>query len=212
MQKIAAALPEKNLIAAAQTGTDSSGTRVSAQQRSAARVMLAALEESQKIVQDQHCRPWLAGLLALARTQRKIAGRKVVIYFEQAAQLDSDAKDMLLNIAGEANRSGVSIYTVDTNAVDEQAGQGLLATVAIGGVMATNRMNPSPTTTGTGAGTQTVAAPPPGSITAGNDSLTGIETEGLSGYKSPMAQLAENTGGAYITASDRLKKPLATDD
>lgn len=203
-----AALPEKNLIAAAQTGTDSSGTHVNAQERSAARMMLAALEESQKIVQDQHCRPWLAGLMALARTEHKIAGRKVVIYFQQASLLDSDAKDMLLNIAGEANRSGVSIYTVDANAVDEQAGEGLVAAVAIGGVMATNRMNPTPSTSGSGTGTVGLPAPPPGSITAGNDSLTRIETEGLSGYKSPLAQLAESTGGSYITASDRLKKPL----
>ena len=203
-----AASPEKNLIAVAQTGTDSSGARASAQQRTSARITLAALEESQKIVQDQHCRPWLAGLLALARTQRKIAGRKAVIYFEQASQLDSDARDMLLNIAGEANRVGVSIYIVDTNAVDEQAGQGLLAAMAIGGVVATNHMAPPATTTGSGAATQTVAAPPPGSVTAGNDALGRIETEGLSGFKSPMAQLAETTGGAYITASDRLKKPL----
>ena len=57
-----AALPEKNLIAAAQTGSDSSGTRVSAQQRSAARVMLAALQESQKIAQDEHCRALARGL------------------------------------------------------------------------------------------------------------------------------------------------------
>ena len=203
-----AALPEKNLIAAAQTGTDSSGNRVSVQQRSAARTMLAALQESQKVAQDEHCRPWLAGLLALARTQHQIPGRKVVIYFEQGSQLDSNAKDMLLSIAGAANRSGVSIYTVDTNAVDEQAGQGLLATVAIGGVMSTARMNPISSTTGTGAGTQTVAMAPAGSITAGNDSLNRLETEGMTGYKSPMAQLAENTGGAYMTASDHLKKPL----
>jgi VWFA-related protein len=203
-----AELPEKNLIATAQTGTDSSGTHVNTQERNSARVMLAALEESQKIVQDQHCRPWLAGLLALARTEHKIPGRKVVIYFEQAAQLDSDARDMLLNIAGEANRSGVSIYTVDANAVDEQAGEGMLAAVAIGGVMATSRMNPTSTTSGSGAGMVGLPAPPPGSITAGNDSLTRIETEGLSGYKSPLAQLAESTGGSYITASDRLKKPL----
>ncbi len=200
--------PEKKLIAAAQTGTDSSGTHLSAQQRIVARVMLASLQDSQKIVQDQHCRPWLGGLLALARTQHEITGRKVVIYFEQGQQLDSNAKDMLLTIAGAANRSGVSIYTVDTNAVDEQAGQGLLASAAIGGVMATARMNPVSATTGTGAGTQAVAMAPAGSITAGNDSLNRLETEGLSGYKSPMAQLAENTGGAYITASDRLKKPL----
>jgi len=157
-----AALPEKNLIAEAQTGMDSSGTHVNVQERSSARVMLAALEESQKIVQDQHCRPWLAGLLAIARTEHKIAGRKVVIYFEQATQLDSDARDMLLNIAGEANRSGVSIYTVDANAVDEQAGEGLLAAVAIGGVMATNRMNPTSSTVGSGPGTIGVPGPPPG--------------------------------------------------
>ena len=160
----AASVPEKNLIAAAQTGTDSSGTRVSVQQRSTARVILASLQDSQKIGQDEHCRPWLAGLLALARTQHQIPGRKVVIYFEQGQQLDSNAKDMLLTIAGAANRSGVSIYTVDTNAVDEQAGQGLLATVAIGGQMATARMNPTSATTGTGAGTQAVATPPPGSV------------------------------------------------
>jgi VWFA-related protein len=203
-----AALPEKDLIAAAQTGTDSSGAHVNAEQRSVARAMLASLEESQKIVQDQHCLPSLAGLLALARTQRQFAGRKVVIFFEQAPPLDSNAKDMLLTVAGAANRSGVSIYTVDANAVDEQAGQGLLATQAIGGVMATNRMNPTATTSGSGSGMVGLPAPPPGSIAAGADSLTRLETEGLSGYKSPLAQLAENTGGAYITASDRLKKPL----
>jgi VWFA-related protein len=203
-----AALPEKNLIAAAQTGTDSSGKHVNTDQRNVARVMLASLEESQKIVQDQHCRPWLAGLLALAHTQRQLTGRKVVIFFEQAAGLDSNARDMLLSIAGAANRAGVSIYTVDANAVDEQAGEGMLATVAIGGVMTSNRLNPTPTTAGSGSGMVGLPSPPPGSITAGNDSLNRLENEGLSGYKSPLAKLAADTGGAYITASDRLKKPL----
>ena len=202
-----AALPEKNLISAAQAGTDSFGTRISAKQRISARVMLAALQESQKIAQEEHCRPWLAGLLALARTEHQIPGRKVVIYFEHGPQLDSNAKDMLLTIAGTANRSSVSIYTVDTNAVDEQAGQGLLATVAIGGVMAASRM-PRPEASPTTGPPQTTPAPPPGSVSAGNTSLNRLETEGMAGYKSPMAQLAENTGGAYITASDRLKKPL----
>jgi VWFA-related protein len=202
----AAALPEKNLIAAAQTGTDSSGAHVSAQQRNVARVMLAALEESQTIVQDQHCRPWLAGLLALARTQHQIAGRKVVIYFEQGPQLDSNAKDMLLSIAGAANRSGVSIYTIATNAVDEQAGQGLLAAVAIGGITSTARMN-NPISPATGP-PQATPAPPPGSVAAGADSIDQIEYEGLAGFKNPLAELAGRTGGTYITASDRLKKPL----
>ncbi len=112
---------------------------------------------------------------------------------------------MLPTIAGSANRSGVSIYAVDANAIDEQAGQGLLATMAIGGVIATNRMNPAPT----GAATRTaIPSAPAGSITAGADSLNRLESEGLSGYKNPLAELAGNTGGAYIAASDSLKKPL----
>ena len=204
----AAALPEKNLIAAAQTGMDSTGTRVSAQQRSSARVMLAALEESQKIVQDQHCRPWLAGLLALARTEHEFAGRKVVIYFEQRPQLDSNAKDMLISIAGEANRSGVGIYTVDTNAVDEQAGEGLIASTAIANAApginaAANSATPS-------AGNSTLSTPrlPSGMITQIGDTLSQIQFEGLSGSKNPLAELAVSTGGAYITASDHVKKPL----
>jgi len=200
-----AALPEKELIAEAQTGADSSGARVNTKDRSAARIMLASLQESQRIVEDQHCMPAIAGLLALARTQGQITGRKVVIFFEQGPQLDSNAKDMLRSIAGAANRSSVSIYAVDANAVDDQAGEGLLATMAIGGVMATNRMNPPPT----GAATRSaVPMAPAGSITAGGDSLNRLETEGLAGYKNPLAELAGNTGGTYIVASDNLKKPL----
>jgi hypothetical protein len=37
---------------------------------------LASLEESQRIVQDQHCLPALAGLLALARTEHQVADEK----------------------------------------------------------------------------------------------------------------------------------------
>lgn len=202
-----AALPEKNLIAAAQTGNDSSGTRVGVQDRSSARVLLAALEESQKIVQDQHCRPWLAGLLALARTEHKIAGRKVVIYFEQATQLDLDAKDMLLNIAGEANRSGVSIYTVDANAIDEQAGEGLIASAAIASAAPSINSNAHAGSTQP-SGTTGQPQLPAGMQAQIGDTLSQLQLDGLAGYKSPMAVLAESTGGVYIMASDRLKKPL----
>jgi VWFA-related protein len=201
----ATALSEKNLITVAESGADNSETPLGAGKRALSKVLLNSLQESQRIVQDQHCLPSLAGLLALARAQSQIPGRKIVIYFEQGRPLDSNAKDMLPSIAGAANRASVSIYAVDANAVDEQSGQGLLTTMAIGGVIATNRMNPAPT----GAETRTaVPRAPPGSITAGNDSLGRIETEGLSGYQNPLAQLAADTGGAYIASADNLKKPL----
>jgi VWFA-related protein len=205
----AAALPEKNLISVAQTGTDASGTRVSAEERSVARVMLAALEESQRIVQDQHSQPSLAGLLALARTERQISGRKVVIYFVQGMQLDSNAQDMLPSIIGAANRAGLSIYPVDANAVDEQAGEGLVASAAIATVAPGIRAAAnSATSSGSGSGTQPLPVLPPGMIAQIGDTLTKVEFEGLSGYKNPLAELAGGTGGAYVAASSSLKKPL----
>ena len=44
--ELGAALPEKNLISVAQTGTDSYGTEVSAEERDVVRMTLASLEES----------------------------------------------------------------------------------------------------------------------------------------------------------------------
>ncbi len=206
-QEDPAMLPEKNLIAAAQTGVDSSGEHVHAEQRKVDQVMLSSLQESQKIAQDQHCLPSLAGLLALARTQRQFAGRKVVIFFEEAPALDANARDMLLTIAGAANRSGVSIYTVDANPFNEQAGEGLIATSAI--VTATPIVNANANSS-IPSGVSGLSQPrlPQGMIDQIGNTLMQMEFEGLSGYKNPLASLAQNTGGAYITASDHLKKPL----
>jgi VWFA-related protein len=198
----ASALPEKNLIAITQTGTDSSGARVSTKDRSAARIMLASLQESQRIVQDQHCQASLAGLLALARIQRQITGRKVVVYFEQGPQLDSNARDMLRTIIGAANRSGLSIYSVDVNALDPSSREGLIATVAIGGA----RIGaPAPLS---GPAAQTPEPYGPGMITEIGEQYNRFENDGLAGASEPLGEMAISTGGAYILSTDNLKKPL----
>jgi len=202
------AQPEKNVMAAAQTGMDPSGTRVSAEQRNAAQVTLAALEESQRITQDQHSAPGLASLLALARTQRQLAGRKVIIYFAQGMTLNTDAKDMLRSIIGAANRSGVSVYAVDANGIDQQAGEGLVAAMAMGGVAAAIRSGAGPTAGGGAGGGLAGPQLPPGMLSQISDTADQIEYEGLSGYKNPLAELAASTGGAYIVPTDSLKKPL----
>jgi VWFA-related protein len=196
------ALAEKNLIAAAQTGTDSSGARVSTKDRNAARIMLASLQESQRIVQDQHCQPSLAGLLALARTQRQIPGRKVVIYFEQGPQLDSNARDMLRTIIGAANRSGVSIYSVDVNALDPNNREGLIATAAIGGA---RTGAPAPLS---GPAAQVPEPYGPGMTTEIGEQYNRFENDGLAGASDPLGEMAIRTGGAYILSTDNLKKPL----
>jgi VWFA-related protein len=201
-----AAQPEKELIAVAQTGVDPAGTSVSAQRRMEARMMLATLEESQQIVQDQHSQPALSGLLALARTERKIPGRKTVIFFAQGLQVDSDARDMVRSIVGAANRVGVSFYTIDVNALDQQASEGMVATIAMGNVMSTARMSPAPAASGVDT-TPGVHAPP-GMATQVSDQMSRAENEGLAGYQDPLAELAGGTVGAYIGGADSLRKPL----
>jgi hypothetical protein len=124
--------PEKNIVAITQIGTDASGNSVSANDRAMAKVLLAGLQESQRIVQDQSIQPTLAGLLALARTQSVLSGRKVVIYFTQGFQMDANAIDSVHSIVGAANRSGVTIYVVDLSALDERTSNQMLAAIGMG--------------------------------------------------------------------------------
>lgn len=202
----ATAQAEKKLIAVAQTGADASGVRVVANERTVAQVMLATLEESQRIVQEQHSLPSLSALLALARTQRQIPGRKVVIYFAQGLHVDSNSNDMLLSIVGAANRAGVSIYPIDANPLSMQADQGMLAAVALGNVKSA-LAQASPGAVRDSAGNPTPQAIP-GLATSMKFGVDRSQIDLLAGYKDPLLELAGGTGGAYIRAGDNLRKPL----
>jgi VWFA-related protein len=205
----AAAEPEKNLVAVAQTGVNLAGTRVSAEERHIAQVLLTGLEDSQKIMQDQHAHAALAALLALSRTQHQISGRKVVIYFAQGLRTDSNSGDMLRSIVHAANRSGVSIYAVDANALSPEADQGLVAMMAIGGLKSGNAQGGgAASTSGSGSGMQPLPQLPPGLQTQISDTFAKLESGNPSDNGGPLSQLAISTGGAYIGASDKIKKPL----
>jgi VWFA-related protein len=205
----AAAEPEKNLVAVAQTGVNVSGARVSAEERHIAQVLLSGLEDSQKITQDQHAQPALAALLALSRTQHQISGRKVVIYFAQGLRTDSNSGDMLRSIVHAANRSGVSIYAVDANALSPEADQGLVAMMAIGGMKSAGAQAGSSASV-SGSGTALAPTPqlPGGMQTQISDTFAKLESGNPSDNGGPLSQLAISTGGAYIGASDKIKKPL----
>jgi hypothetical protein len=69
---------EKELLAVVRTGALPSGAHVSVEDRARAQRMMSALEESQRVVQDQHAAATLAGLLALSKAQQGVAGRKPI--------------------------------------------------------------------------------------------------------------------------------------
>jgi VWFA-related protein len=194
------ALPEKNLMAVAETGKNLSGATASDQERATARIMLISLQEAERIVQDQHAQPVLSGLLALARTERQISGRKAIIYFAQGLDADITNEDMFRSIIGAANRSGVSLYVINSNGEDTQATAGMVASNAVSSAVIARELAP-----GNGS-----ALPPglrPTNTTLGSR-LERLQMDGLSVHEDPLDTLAANTGGAYVAAGENPKKPL----
>jgi len=209
-----AVLAEKRLISAVQSGAVQSGavqsgigqgpSRASANDRAAEKAVLASLTESRRIVQDQHTQASLAGLLALVHSQTAIPGRKLVIYFTEGLQPDADERDTLRSIAGAADRAEVSIYVINKTAVDTRLMEGLMQSQAMGALAAYNHFNPPPS----GPAAQTPTTFSGGMLSQVGEQITRVEGEGLAGNKDPLAELAANTGGAYIFSEDNLKKPF----
>lgn len=202
---------EKELIAIARTGVDSAGTRVDLTVRAHAQMLLTALELARQIRQDQHALPNLAGLLGLARSQQKVTARKCVIYFTQNMQLDSAAKEMVRTIAGAANQAGVTLYVVDMNALDV-GGQHQIDS-ALGAQNIAFNPGPQPVA---GSGGMASSVPSQQMGPSGPTSTVGMAVDWLrqsdphpfSEIKSPLADMAKQTGGGYIDAQDSIKRPL----
>ena len=224
---------EKNLIAVARTGVDSAGAHVSVEERARCQVLLTALEDSQKIRHDEHAMLNLAGLLALVRAQQHIAERKTIVYFTRNMLLDNAAKEMLKTIAGAATEAGVSIYTVDMDAVN--FGKNYQEDNANLNGQAPYSPAPTITTVTDGSGvSHTISSGIPLQQRGGGDIQGAPSPDGrgnmwgqsqdvllatdfmrgrgdptaLIDTKNPLSELSKNTGGIYIDAQNGLKKPL----
>jgi VWFA-related protein len=216
----AAEQAEKNLIAVARTGLDASGRHVDLKERARAQTVLKALEDAQLIVQDQHANRSLAGILALVRSQQQLVERKAIIYFTLNELLDSGSKEMLKTISGAATKAGVTIYTVDLDAMNI-AGQRSMENALLNGQPA---YNPQPIATSPYSSyvpTQQQSSVPLG--TGGNFTWTpaadvAVMTDFMRGnnedpnrfrdIKNPISDLSKDTGGLYIDAQVNVKGPL----
>ena len=218
--------PERQVIAMARTGTDESGKALSARDRALAESMTAAIYDSGRIAQDQHLRPSLAGLLALAQSQQKLAQRKVVIYFTFSTDMqhDSHADTLLPSIVGAANRAGVSLYIVDLDSLDTSGsrhGQGDSGKAAMALAINSTSATASTSDNATPFGGNSPQTPAPSALNgAGSMNFAGglgfindmDDAQQLSGQAggyldSALQHLAQGTGGGYINR-DHLRKPL----
>ena len=215
---------EKELIATTQA--DSLSTDFA--DRARARLLLAALEDSQRTLEDHHDFPSLYAVQALAMSQKQITGRKIIIYFTHGLDANNDIRDAVKSVVGEANRAGVTIIAIDTNPFNRQAGDAMMVGAAMNsigsltpGVVEGAAMQasgravygsvglsqqgislPSPTVRGSGGQT------PWGTLEDMGANMENFEFDSLEGTKSPLALLAKETGGVYMQAGASVKGPL----
>ena len=177
-------------------------------QRANAKLLLAGLEESQRIIEERHALPSLAALEALTYSQRQISGRKFIFWFSRGVRTNSDVRDPIRSIAGEAGRAGVTICAIDANSIDQQVGGKLeaaiaLSTIGMGGAVSTSGLVQGNTSGSSGSFT-------PGAElnSASGHNTTNFQFSGMDADQSPVAKLASDTGGIYIRAGGSSKGQL----
>jgi VWFA-related protein len=209
-----AAQAEKDLIAIARSGADSSGRHVDVRERSQCATLLAALQDTHKVMQDQHTHLGLAGLMAIVRSQQRLNERKSIIYFTAGFQMDSGAKEMVKTITGAAARAGVTFYVVDMDALDVGTRHQLENAMLNGGAPYSPVPKPLP-----GVPVGTGGAPPMQQQGGGAFSTGPLGSSGdfmmrsdrgdpFAATKSPMADLAKDTGGTYLDAQENVNHQL----
>jgi len=218
-----AAQAEKDLISIARTGADSAGRHVDVTERALAQTLLRAMEDAQLVVQEQHANRELAGILGLVRSQQMLSQRKAIIYFTLNELMDSGSKQMLNTITGTATKAGVTIYTVDLDAMN-LAGRREVENARNQGEAG---FNPTPVATspytttiptqqasgGVLQGAPSTQGPVWGQAQdlAQMSSFSRGNNEDPNQYqeiKSPMSDLSKNTGGTYIDAQLSVRGPL----
>lgn len=186
-----AAEAEKQLISIAQTGSSPSAVYATVDDHTKAKMMLDALEESQRIVQDQHAQPALAGLLALAKAEQNLAGRKIIVLFSEGIYANSSTEDISREVVAASDRAGIGIYTVETGAMDTGSFSSLSKVykdTSMGNFGQNNMTNV------------------PGAL--GNLDRMGSEIDVRNARNDPLVLLANGTGGFSLRAADNLNKPL----
>ncbi|MGO9094744.1 MAG: VWA domain-containing protein [Bryobacteraceae bacterium] len=168
-------------------------TRGGPNQKSA-KLLLAQMLASQMMIQDTRYTPSVAGLLAVSQGQQEVPGRKTVVYFSQSLSWNRSDPETLRSIVKEANRSRVSIYSIDAHAVDPQAGAGLAVSGALARSANVSQTGVAPASSPT--------APAPTTDTLFSQQMGRFEDSEIIGGKTPLDAICQSTGGSHEYGGD----------
>ncbi len=104
------------LEAVTAAGADATGGSAAAQlgrEVAMADMVVNALRMTDTLQREQQGHSVLFAILALAKQQQKLAGRKTILFFSEGVQAPPTLEHVLLTAISEANRANVSVYAVD---------------------------------------------------------------------------------------------------
>jgi hypothetical protein len=192
---------EKALIASAH----SDALNISSTEHAEGKLILSALEQSQRILEERHSYPALAALQALVLSEQLQTSRKFIFYFSGETTWNSDARDILRSIVSLANRAGVTICVVNADSFNPKVNAAMEASLAssILGESGGGGLSAAGAVPGAGGAS-------PGAI------LNSVHVKDISGFESgfgdieqsPLITLTSGTGGIYIDASSSSKYQL----
>jgi VWFA-related protein len=177
--------PEGGTLSASQLG----------QEVAMADMVVNTLRMTDSLQREQQGRSVLFAVLALARQQQGLAGRKTILFFSEGVQTPPTLEHVLLASISEANRANVSVYGVDA--------RGLATTSTLDGAretlkQATDTSMMQQLSRGTRPVTQEEML-----LSDTTESALRMDAVGT------LRQLSESTGGMLIGNSNDVRKGVA---
>jgi len=80
-----------------------------------------ALRLTEALQREQQGRSSLFAILALARQQQALAGRKTILFFSEGVETPATLEHVLKSAISEANRANVSVYAVDARGLSTKS-------------------------------------------------------------------------------------------
>ncbi len=158
-------------------------------------VALKIVKTSEEMVRIQHASPIVGALIAMARQEKSLPGRKAILYISDGLRIGTTTTDQLRAVAAEANRSQVSIYTVDMSGVSQKerddAAQMVMSTLGFSSI---------------GPGTSMASAADRAADLGMADSNDSFKRKTTKYQNTQLQNLAAIAGGTCMTGSSDVRK------
>lgn len=161
-----------------------------------AQITLNTLRAIEAASQEQQARSSLYTFLHVVREQKRLLGRKTLLYFSTGIIVPPSLVDLLRTTMSEANRANVSIYAIDARGL-QMDNEGDRARNQLA-----DAINASRASYNEGEGAALSAA-------AGSFKSAEIAESSIRQNKQgTLAELADGTGGQLIANTNDLRKPI----